>query len=71
MATIGRSRAIGQTRHLTLTGHVAWLAWLFVYVFYLIGFRNRAAVLSQWAWNDLFSRRESRLITEKEWMLGN
>ena len=71
MATIGRSRAIAETGRLTLTGRVAWLAWLFVHVFYLIGFRNRAAVLSQWAWNYLFSRRESRLITEKEWRLRN
>jgi NADH dehydrogenase len=43
----------------------------FVHVFYLIGFRNRAAVLWLWAWNYLFSRRESRLITEREWKLYN
>jgi len=50
---------------LALTGRAAWLAWLFVHVFYLIGFRNRTAVLAQWAWNYIFSRRESRLITER------
>jgi NADH dehydrogenase len=49
MATIGRSRAIAQTARLTLTGRAASLAWLFVHLFYLIGFRNRAVVLSQWA----------------------
>jgi len=69
MATIGRSRAIAQTARLTLTGRAASLAWLFVHLFYLIGFRNRAMVLSQWAWNYLFAKRESRLITEKEWRL--
>jgi NADH dehydrogenase len=71
MATIGKSRAIAHMGHLTLTGRTAWLAWLFVHVLYLIGFRNRAAVLAQWAWNYLFSRRESRLITEREWKLRN
>jgi len=63
MATIGRSRAIVKTNRLTLTGRSAWLAWLFVHVWNLVGFRNRAAVVFQWAWNYLFSRRESRLIT--------
>jgi len=63
MATIGRSRAIVKTSRLTLTGRSAWLAWLFVHVWNLVGFRNRAAVVFQWAWNYLFSRRESRLIT--------
>jgi NADH dehydrogenase len=71
MATIGKSRAIAERGHLRLTGRVAWLTWLFVHVFYLIGFRNRAVVLSQWAWNYIFSRRESRLITEREWKLRN
>jgi len=63
MATIGRSRAIVKTNRLTLTGRFAWLAWLFVHVWNLVGFRNRATVVFQWAWNYLFSRRESRLIT--------
>jgi NADH dehydrogenase len=69
MATIGRSRAVGETRLVTLTGRVAWLAWLFVHVFQMVGFRNRAAVLAQWAWNYLFARRESRLITVRAWTL--
>lgn len=63
MATIGRSRAIVKTNRLTLTGRFAWVAWLFIHVWNLVGFRNRAAVVFQWAWNYLFSRRESRLIT--------
>jgi NADH:quinone reductase (non-electrogenic) len=69
MATIGRSRAVAAARRFTLTGRTAWLAWLFVHVYQLVGFRNRAAVLMQWAWNYLFSKRESRLITEREWRL--
>jgi NADH dehydrogenase len=69
MATIGRSRAIAVTGKLKLTGHLAWLAWLAVHVVSLIGFRNRTAVLAQWVWNYVFSKRESRLIMEKEWKL--
>jgi NADH dehydrogenase len=38
-------------------------------VYSLIGFRNRLAVLFNWAWNYMFSRREARLITDKEWKL--
>jgi NADH dehydrogenase len=71
MATIGKSRAVATTGRLSLTGRTAWLAWLFIHVFYLIGFRNRTAVVLQWAWNYLFSRRESRLITERDWKLRN
>jgi NADH dehydrogenase len=53
-----------------LTGRTAWLAWLFVHVAYLIGFRNRVVVLTRWVWNYLFSRREARLITERDWTLN-
>jgi NADH dehydrogenase len=71
MATIGKSRAVGQIRRVKLTGRIAWLAWLLIHVYQLIGFRNRLAVLFNWAWNYMFSRREARLITEKEWKLRN
>jgi NADH dehydrogenase len=71
MATIGKSRAVAQIGRVTLTGRIAWLFWLVVHVYSLIGFRNRLAVLSTWAWNYMFSRREARLITEKEWKLRN
>jgi NADH dehydrogenase len=71
MATIGKSRAVGQIGRLTLTGRVAWLAWLLIHVYQLIGFRNRMAVLFNWAWNYMFSKRGARLITEKEWKLRN
>ena len=69
LATIGRSRAVAQTGSFTLAGRIAWLAWIFVHVIQLVGFRNRLAVLAQWTWNYVFSRRESRLITERVWTL--
>lgn len=69
MATIGKSRAVAEIGRISLTGRVAWLFWLVVHVYSLIGFRNRLAVLFNWAWNYLFSRREARLIIEKEWKL--
>jgi NADH:ubiquinone reductase (H+-translocating) len=71
MATIGKSRAIGQIGRVKLTGRIAWFAWLLIHVYQLIGFRNRIAVLFNWAWNYMFSKREARLITEKEWKLRN
>ena len=51
MATIGRGSAIADFGTFHLTGFVAWLAWLFVHVFNLIGFRNRLVVMMQWAWS--------------------
>lgn len=71
MATIGKSRAIGQIGRVKLTGRIAWFAWLLIHVYQLIGFRNRLAVIFNWAWNYLFSKRGARLITEKEWKLRN
>jgi NADH dehydrogenase len=71
MATIGKSRAVGQIGRVKLTGRIAWLAWLLIHVYQLIGFRNRLAVLFNWAWNYMFSKRGARLITEKEWKLRN
>ncbi|MEL7370627.1 MAG: FAD-dependent oxidoreductase, partial [Myxococcota bacterium] len=63
MATIGRSRAVAQTGRLKLTGLTAWLAWLFVHLFYLVGFKNRVFVLLQWIWAYVVFRRGARLIT--------
>jgi NADH dehydrogenase len=63
MATIGRKRAVAELRGFRLSGFVAWLAWLFVHVFYLIDFRNRVVVLLDWAWAYFTYRRGSRLIT--------
>jgi NADH:quinone reductase (non-electrogenic) len=69
MATIGKHKAIAKTGRLELTGYVAWLAWLFIHILYLVGFRNRVAVLVEWTWSYLFSKRGARLITGREWRL--
>ena len=71
MATIGKYRAIAQTGRFKLTGLIAWLAWLFIHILYLVGFRNRVAVFLEWAWSYLFSRRGARLITSRDWKLDS
>ncbi len=63
MATVGRSRAVAQVGQLKLRGILAWLAWLLVHIWYLIGFRNRLIVMIDWAWSYLTYRRGARLIT--------
>lgn len=63
MATIGRKRAIAQTQRFKMTGFLAWLAWLVVHVWYLIGFKNRFAVLFNWAYQYFAYKRGARLIT--------
>jgi NADH dehydrogenase len=63
MATIGRSAGIAQTKGLKLSGFIGWLAWLFIHILYLIGFRNRVLVLFQWAWAFLTFQRGARVIT--------
>lgn len=63
MATIGRSYAVAEIGRLRLSGFVAWLTWLLVHIFYLIDFRNRMAVMFNWAWSYFTYQRGSRLIT--------
>jgi NADH dehydrogenase len=63
MATIGRAAAVAQVGRLRLHGLIAWLAWLFIHIFALIGFRNRLAVMMEWAWSYLTWQRGARLIT--------
>lgn len=62
MATIGRNKAIVELGRFKLTGFIAWLAWLFVHVISLIGFKNRLYVLSEWFWAYLTRERSARLI---------
>jgi NADH dehydrogenase len=69
LATIGKHRAVAQLRHVRLTGYVAWLLWLFVHLFFLVGFHNRIQVFRDWAWSYLFSKRGSRLIMSGDWRL--
>jgi NADH:quinone reductase (non-electrogenic) len=63
MATIGRNRAIADVRGLKLSGFPAWVAWLFIHIMYLIGFRNRLVVMLQWMWAYFTFQRGARLIT--------
>jgi NADH:ubiquinone reductase (H+-translocating) len=63
LATIGRGAAVGQIRNVNVSGVLAWLIWLFVHLMYLVGFRNRAAVLLEWAWSYVTWQRGARLIT--------
>jgi len=63
LATIGRSRAVADLGKLHFSGYFAWLAWLFIHLFFLIGFRNRFLVMSEWAWAYLTYNQGARLIT--------
>lgn len=67
MATIGRKKAILEVGSLKMTGFWAWMSWLFVHLYYLIGFKNRTFVLFQWAWQYLTYSRGARLIIHKDW----
>jgi NADH dehydrogenase len=64
LATIGRGAAVAQFRSVKASGFVAWLLWLFVHIYFLIGFRNRILVIFQWAWSYITFDRGARLITE-------
>ncbi len=66
MATVGRAAGIAQTKRLKVWGLLGWLAWLFVHIIFLIGFRNRLLVLIQWTWAWLTYGRSARLITGTE-----
>ena len=63
MATIGRNKAVADLRFVHFSGFPAWMAWLFVHVLFLVGFRNRIAVLLQWAWAYFSFNKGARLIT--------
>jgi len=63
MATIGRNKAIAHVWGLKMKGFIAWVFWLFLHVFFLIGFRNRFVVMTEWAWAYLTRERSARLIT--------
>lgn len=68
MATIGRGSAVADIGPIKASGFLAWLLWLFLHIFWLIGFRNRLAVMTEWAWAYLTFQRRVRLITgEKPW----
>ncbi|HWR37091.1 MAG TPA: NAD(P)/FAD-dependent oxidoreductase [Clostridia bacterium] len=63
LATIGRKAAVAEFGTLHLSGFVAWLAWLFIHIFFIIGFKNRILIIFEWAWAYFTYQRGARLIT--------
>ena len=63
LATIGRKRAVVQMGRLRLKGFIAWLIWCVAHIYFLIGFRNRLIVATNWLWNYATFQRGTRLIT--------
>ncbi|HWA15555.1 MAG TPA: FAD-dependent oxidoreductase, partial [Gemmatimonadales bacterium] len=70
LAVIGRARAVADIGRFHFGGFIAWLVWIFVHIFFLIGFRNRVIVLLEWAWSYLTYQRGARLITGS-WSMGS
>ena len=62
MATIGRNKAVVDLKHYKFQGVFAWFVWMFVHLFFLIGFRNRMVVFVNWVYNYIRFDREARLI---------
>lgn len=67
LATIGRKKAVMESGRVRLAGPIAWIAWLVVHIFYLIGFRNRLFVIIQWGLSYFNYRRGAQLILSREW----
>lgn len=67
MATIGRKKAVAQFRKLRFSGSIAWIAWLLIHIYYLIGFKNRLFVLMDWFWSYATYQKGARLIVNKDW----
>jgi len=70
LATIGRAAAVAEFGRIHISGYIAWLAWLFVHILFLIGFRNRLLVFIQWAWSYVTYERGARLITGSTYLPG-
>ena len=66
MATIGRNSAVASAFGMNFRGYPAWLVWLLLHLYYLIGFRNRIVVMLNWVWYYWFHERQVRLITRRE-----
>jgi NADH dehydrogenase len=62
MAIIGKNHAVVKSGGLQLRGFIAWLAWLFIHITFLVGFRNKLSVLLGWAWAYLINNPEARII---------
>ena len=73
MATVGRMAAVADVKwpfKAHLSGFPAWVTWMVVHIFFLIGYRNRLAVISQWIWNYFMFTRSARLITGDQCLPG-
>jgi NADH dehydrogenase len=64
LATIGKAKAVGVVKGFNLSGWIAWLAWSFIHILYLIGFRNRLRVMVEWVWYYITNRPGIRLIVK-------
>lgn len=67
LATIGRNKAVLEIGRLKLSGFWAWMIWLFVHIYYLIGFKNKFVVILQWAYSYLTYQKGARLIVNHDW----
>ncbi|TGK01964.1 NAD(P)/FAD-dependent oxidoreductase [Leptospira langatensis] len=65
MATIGRQDAVAQVGNFKLKGLLGWLAWLFVHIFYQVGFKNKISIFITWVWSYIAFRAEARLIQDE------
>ena len=66
LATIGRTKAVGQVGPLSFTGFIGWVVWLAVHLWYLIGFENRVRVLMRWAWYYVRLDRPVRIVVRAD-----
>jgi NADH:ubiquinone reductase (H+-translocating) len=66
LAVIGRHAAVADLHSLHFAGLAAWLLWLFVHIYYLIGFENKLVVMFQWGWNYVTRTRGAQLITGRD-----
>ncbi len=65
LATVGRNAAVARIFGLSFSGWIAWLIWVGLHIYRIIGFRNRLAVMFNWAWDYLFYENQARLITKE------
>jgi len=65
LATIGRNAAVARIWGISFSGFIAWVIWVFLHIYRLIGFRNRVLVMVNWAWDYIFYENQVRLITRE------